>query len=140
MTTYLYSDMIRNNGSRAVLKNANHPISLNEVEFKIIQTDIIEYKYILELIHSFKWISDACLKDSLRKFHLFPLLLCKCFSGVSLWEMCSQSFYKLHFICHASPGNFIFTYHFKNMFCQLIRLTWLWESPSKEHDLLPQRY
>lgn len=41
MVTYLYSDMIKKNGRRTVLKNVNHSISLNEAEFKIIHIYII---------------------------------------------------------------------------------------------------
>ena len=44
MATYLYSDMIKNNG-RTVLKNENHSVILNEVEFKAIKIDITEYMY-----------------------------------------------------------------------------------------------
>lgn len=63
------------------------------------------------------------------------------FSGALLWEMCSQSLYKLN---HTSLSNFMFTYHLKICFASpiaiLIRLIWLWGSLSKKRDMPPHRY
>lgn len=55
-------------------------VILNEVEFKAIQIDITEYTY--QNLFSSSEYQMLAWKDSLRKFHLFPLLLLwKCFLG-----------------------------------------------------------
>ena len=68
MATYLYSDMTRKNGRSAVLKNVNHSITLNEVEFKIIQIDVTEYMY----QNLFIQVNIRCLPKRLKKISFIP--------------------------------------------------------------------